>query len=248
MENSQKNGFAIASMVLGICSIVFGICLGGILGVLGIIFGIIALSKKQGKQGFAIVGLVTATVGLLIFVGIIIVSAVIYSEDGNLFGDTMNTLIEEAEADRDASSDRDASGDGLKGNTYIAEDGSELVLNSDRTFEWYMEEDQYDDNYVRGYFEVYYQDEAENVLVNEMPDYGITQSELQDYYDSNTENELYSKENLCVLILHNEMLIVDGEDQLDEGFAIPYMGFYMDGYFDAANMKSAEYEAFQLKE
>lgn len=74
-------GFGIASMVLGILSLVccctayFGI----VLGVLGLIFGII--SYKKGSNGFAIAGIITSSFGIL--TGIIMVFIVIFAEGIN---------------------------------------------------------------------------------------------------------------------------------------------------------------------
>lgn len=244
VENQgEKNGYAIASMVLGICSIVLGVCLGGILGVLGIIFGIIALSGKQGKQGFAIAGLVTAAIGLLIFIGCIVFAVAVYKEEGNVFGDTMQRMIEDAEAEANA-----AALDWLEGNTYISGDGSELILNEDGTFEWYMEEGAYDDNCASGSYEVYYQQDAEDYIVDELTEYGVERSELQDYYEMNEGSEFYLKDCFCIMVLNNESIVMDGEEQIEEAFVTPYMGFYLNGYYDAANMNNGEHASFQLKE
>ena len=55
MENSQKSGFATSSLVLsivGVCTSFIPIInnLSFIIGILAIIFGIIALTKKAGKE------------------------------------------------------------------------------------------------------------------------------------------------------------------------------------------------------
>ncbi|MBQ8923060.1 MAG: DUF4190 domain-containing protein [Oscillospiraceae bacterium] len=70
--NSQKNGFAVASLVLGLVSL-FGICccvgLVDIITIpLALIFGIIALVKKRHANGLAITGIITSGVSLLILV------------------------------------------------------------------------------------------------------------------------------------------------------------------------------------
>jgi len=65
-----SNGMAIASMVLGILSILFGWIpiigfVSWVLAPLGLIFGFISMGKPTGK-GFAITGLITSAIGLLI--------------------------------------------------------------------------------------------------------------------------------------------------------------------------------------
>lgn len=63
--DSSKNGFAIASLVLGIISVTC--CSGyGVLSILALIFGI--LSLKSQKRGMAIAGIVLGVVGLVFLV------------------------------------------------------------------------------------------------------------------------------------------------------------------------------------
>ena len=75
MPQQEKKGLAIASMVLGITSIVPGWCipyLPFILGLIGVILGGVSLSKKQGGKGMAIAGLVTSIISLVIYLIILI--------------------------------------------------------------------------------------------------------------------------------------------------------------------------------
>lgn len=67
---AQSNGLAIASLVLGILSIVFGIIpviglISWILAPVGLVLGFMALGKPTGR-GMAIGGTVTSGIGLLI--------------------------------------------------------------------------------------------------------------------------------------------------------------------------------------
>ena len=67
----ESKGLAIASMVLGIVSIVPGWCipyLPLLLGLVGVILGGVSLAKKQGGKGMAIAGLVTSIISLAIYV------------------------------------------------------------------------------------------------------------------------------------------------------------------------------------
>lgn len=73
MENTSPkptNGMAIASMVLGILSILTT-CVGIILGIIGLILGIVALNQiKQSGQsgrGMAIAGIICSSAGLVIY-------------------------------------------------------------------------------------------------------------------------------------------------------------------------------------
>ena len=76
MPQQEKKGLAIASMVLGITSIVPGWCipyLPFILGLIGVILGGVSLSKKQGGKGLAVAGLVTSIISLVIYLILFIV-------------------------------------------------------------------------------------------------------------------------------------------------------------------------------
>ncbi len=67
-------GFAIASMVVGICSIVFAWLpyLSLILGLVGLVLGIVSLAKKMGGKGMAIAGVVCSSIGFLYWLDIIL--------------------------------------------------------------------------------------------------------------------------------------------------------------------------------
>lgn len=76
----EKKGFAIASLVLGIVSLVLGCCAYGlttISSIVGLVLGIIFLKKNQhlGKyqgKGMAIAGIICSAIGLLFGIGMII--------------------------------------------------------------------------------------------------------------------------------------------------------------------------------
>lgn len=72
-----SQGFGIASMVLGILSLVlFCSCVNIILAVVAIIFGIIQLSTPGSKKGMAIAGLITSALSILLFIIFSVVFAV----------------------------------------------------------------------------------------------------------------------------------------------------------------------------
>lgn len=84
--NTNKHGYAVASLVLGILSIVFCCCwyLGLILGVVGLVLAIVA--KKNGNdEGICKAGLVLSIIGVAIsavfmILGIIGTKAISYEE------------------------------------------------------------------------------------------------------------------------------------------------------------------------
>ena len=69
----EGNGFGIASMVLGILAIVFVCgCINIPLAIISIIFAIIHINRKTGSIGFAIAGIVTSTISVILTVIMIV--------------------------------------------------------------------------------------------------------------------------------------------------------------------------------
>ena len=78
VAKEKKSGCAIASLVLGIISLVTLCTTGSVLGLAGIILAIIALAvRKEPKRGMAIGGLITSIIGFV--VGVILIVAVVLS-------------------------------------------------------------------------------------------------------------------------------------------------------------------------
>ena len=83
MQNQQpqgSSGLSIASMVLGILSLVFS-CLGvgWILGIIGLILGIVALFNKNQGRGMAIAGITTSALSIFFIVILLIFGSLNYS-------------------------------------------------------------------------------------------------------------------------------------------------------------------------
>ncbi|HCM92474.1 MAG TPA: hypothetical protein DIS78_07930 [Lachnospiraceae bacterium] len=76
-EGGGSIGFAIASLVCGCLSILccVGGCISWIFSIVAIVMGIITITKKYDGRGFAIAGLITGGVGILL--SIIIVAAMV---------------------------------------------------------------------------------------------------------------------------------------------------------------------------
>ncbi|KNY30409.1 DUF4190 domain-containing protein [Pseudobacteroides cellulosolvens] len=95
------NGFSIASMILGISSIVLACCYGiGIIpGILGVIFGFMARKKidnSQGREqgsGLALAGIITGFIGILFAIVVLIILALTFKDiDWNTYIQKMNEL------------------------------------------------------------------------------------------------------------------------------------------------------------
>lgn len=74
-QEQKSDGLAIASMVLGISSVLFSCCYGfGIIpAIVGLILGIVAKVKGQNK-GFALTGIITSAIVIfLVIIGLIFI-------------------------------------------------------------------------------------------------------------------------------------------------------------------------------
>lgn len=67
-QNSQPgNGFGVASMILGILSLVlFCTCLNIPLAILSVVFAIVHLNRRAGSGGFAVAGIITSVVSVIL--------------------------------------------------------------------------------------------------------------------------------------------------------------------------------------
>lgn len=71
-----SNGLAVASLVIGIISVLGFCCLGGFLGSVGIVLGIIALTDKQCRwKAMAIIGTVLSAFALITTIGFLVLGA-----------------------------------------------------------------------------------------------------------------------------------------------------------------------------
>lgn len=75
----SPSGFSIASLVLGILSIVCCCVwyISGIFGILGLVFSIIVLVKKKSGKGMAIAGLICSAIGIIMAVILLVMVVVV---------------------------------------------------------------------------------------------------------------------------------------------------------------------------
>lgn len=100
--NSEPKGLYIASLILGICAIIFGWIpiFGQILAIVALIIGIVAILKMKkcnSKNGMAIAGLVTSIIGFIL--GIIITAIIVLT--GAVIYDKASEVIEENDLNMD---------------------------------------------------------------------------------------------------------------------------------------------------
>ena len=136
--------------------------------------------------------------------------------------------------------------DAFAGNSYSAGDDSVIYFQTDGTFEWYLSADDTSDNYYTGTYEMYTGEDALEYITVDLSDYGVTVDEMYEFFVQNADNEFYQMSNLCCVVLHNDERMMDGKLE-SMGKDTYYMGFYQDGYYDAANMDTGNYAQFTMR-
>lgn len=95
-NGAKSNAMGIASMVLGILSIVLICCcyiMSIPLGLAAVIFGIVSIKKDEPHRGYAIAGIITGDIGFIFSVAILIL--VIYMMETGIYYEIMNELYHE---------------------------------------------------------------------------------------------------------------------------------------------------------
>ena len=161
--NNNKNGFGIASLVIGILSMTGLFARGFVLGMLGLIFGIVSLSQKEKSKGMAIGGIVTSGIGILIGI-VAIIGFFSYKDDIETKIREVMEIIENDWDDDDWDDDsdwKDNKKDGkvvgievFAGNQYECGDDSVIYFGKDGAFIWYQSDEVHDDN-NNYYYETY---------------------------------------------------------------------------------------------
>ena len=159
--------------------------------------------------------------------------------------------------------------DYVTGNAFIANDGSELCLQSDSTFANYRYADGYDGERLVGTYEVYYGQSAID-HVAEMTEYGLTADELntvllaaQNGYvlnssrsmalltesDSSDDSYHICLDTFYALILHNEQYIDASNESSEVETTTLFIGYYIPELqmLDMTNANAANYAQFTYK-
>ena len=159
--------------------------------------------------------------------------------------------------------------DYVTGNAFIANDGSELCLQSDGTFANYRYADDYDGERLVGTYEVYYGQYAIDHVAG-MTEYGLTTDELnsvllaaQNGYvlnssrsmalltesDSSDDSYHICLDTFYALILHNEQYIDASNESSEVGTTTLFIGYYIPELqmLDMTNANAANYARFTYK-
>lgn len=197
--NNQSNGFGIASLVLGILSVLGIVILIGpiILAPLSIIFGIVQLIRK-GPKGLAITGIIISILSIIMLI-ILGVVAVNYVESGKS-GNDLKHILEEATDDEKFE---ELYTDYVYGDWQYPE-GALLSLSKDGKWRFYKDGNDKTDNYYEGSKIVLKQGRKA------LKEFGGNEN-FEDKFDQINVNKIYYLE------LYIDKQIVNGKDKVAAG-------------------------------
>ena len=210
---NEKKSSGIPGFILGICSVVC--CpLGLVLGIIGAILNLKAL-KNTNKKVLTIIGTILSFLGILC--GVICIIVLLINLPKNVFGFGGKP------------------GGEVAGKSFVADDNSYLVFD-ENDFTWYSSKKN-QDNCLSGTYIAYYGYDAVSYLENSLYEYGLDENTLSTFCDQQNDN-FYSLENLCVLVLTKDSETIDGQTTEISPTTVYYYGFYSDKCIDAANMNT----------
>jgi len=163
--------------------------------------------------------------------------------------------------------------DYISGNTFLMNDNSELCLKEDGSFRYYKSEDDHENQYYIGTYEVFYGQAAFNKLES-LSKYNLTMEELEHILslnmngyvlgDSSLGDILYAlepdmtdkrtkyqicKDTFYAVILHNYRLVSSPNDETEMGHDTLYVGYYIPELeiADMRNVDAASYTRWTYK-
>jgi len=186
------------------------------------------------KKGISTGGIVAIVIGAVTSIALLFISSLI------LVGFLAKNIESYVESYYSLSEGIVSKPDGFYGKIFTFIDDSTLYLNDNGTYLWYKDNNIKNDNYFEGTFVVASGVAAENMIINDLSSYGVTNKELQEFYSRNEGTE-FSQEHLVCIVMTSTKRIINKPNVLIANDVVPYMGFYNEESYSLANMKSGEF-------
>lgn len=132
----------------------------------------------------------------------------------------------------------------IQNSTWIASDGSELILDKQR-FNWYLNQNDHSDNVQYGDYTFYIDELAVDYITTDLRSYGVTNSELENLFAS---SDKYDISNFVVFNINLEAYTINGTNTTVNK-AIYWYGFLLNNNqtLQVVNMNTATYYNFTRK-
>lgn len=258
-----KKGFAIASLVLGLVTLLACSCGGG-----GMALYVADSMDSDTFLGIAAVGMVITMFGGLLagVLGLVfgIVSCARREEKRGMAVAGIVTAVVgllptiflwlAVLVENDNSLDtedflkygvrKETVDDCFAGRAFELDDGSMIYFAADGSFLWYESDADHSDNYFEGTYATRTGGDAIDYIEEELSWYDVTREEMEEYFLRNAGDDFYTEENFLHLTLETEYQVIGGQGDYNSNVR-RYMGFYSEGYYDAVNMDSMNYVLFE---
>jgi len=212
----------------GMCKLGFilslvGFATMGLTSLFGLIFSIVGLfssKKKQEKgKGIAIAGIILS---VLLMGSLTAVSALLFSDMDAMFGDLdIDKPVVTTEADEEDPDDKEELITSI--NWIETNDESYLTFGRKNSFKYYQSYLDTSDYYYTGKYELYFGNDAIDVVTKDYEEAGLTKDEIEEMY---SRDEL---KKLVVLVLKNDGCWIGGENTKDEEWTSVYIGVFEEG-------------------
>ena len=135
----------------------------------------------------------------------------------------------------------------IAGESFVESHENSLIkFDKKGNFKYYKSEDDLNDNYYEGTYEFYCGSKAKELVTGDrFSEYGVTSEELSDYFERNKDSEIYNEDNICLLVLTNKKIVIDGEEKDMKNMESPYYGFYYNDVLDVVKMNSGTTFTFE---
>lgn len=251
----------------GIPGWAFPLCLLGSIVIVGAIVHLVFCflpSKEDNKYGVnpkspehnEYVG--STSIGMSILIGMISIILLIICVCANVFvcgvENKIGTSSSEPRTVISGTPEAGTASGTFNGQKYQMDDNSLISFDDDLNYKWYMQAsyETSDNNYVSGYAEVYYGEDARTYLVtnfqdNEQSYYNLSDEGFEKLFEESADDPFCSEENLVCIILHNTTCVVDASVLSELGYSsnddytpvdVYYWGFYNGETFNSNRIET----------
>lgn len=238
------------SLILGIISFVFLSIppIATILAIISIILGRKFKKETGNRSAGTIIGIIGLILSFVEIIAIIMLMVTFneYTENGYQEIIPDNYYDNYYDEDYfDEYEDNETESFDINGYSWIGIDKSVLYLNNNKTYIWYQDDQDHNNNFHSGTYEFYTGTDAITYIANNLPEYGLTK-EVQ---ENMIETKNYDSKDYYLLILNCNKSIIGNEEQNTTTNKIYYYGFYNEALkqLDLINMTTNTNAQFYIK-
>lgn len=188
----------------------------------------------------------TAIVTLVMIVSIVFSGCTLLKDENRRDNDREEDREDRVETQGDSNDDR-VNVDLADTEWILTKDPSCIVFDNGQGFRFYKDDDVRDDYYFEGTYDLYVDQDAIKFVTEDLEEYDLTEEEINRFLIQEDGTVL----KFVCLVLHNESLIIEGEENVDQPYDTPYYGIWVkDGETEEmtlVNMNTANQDLYEKK-